>query len=871
MVGRADELARVVSCLRHRSVSGVVVAGLAGVGKTRFAAEALTSARAAGCVTAWATATQAAATIPFGAVAHLLPVPGLDAAGRLQVLVRAGSALREGADGRRLVLCVDDAHLLDEGSAALVYQLASTAEAFVLVTVRTGAGAPDPILGLWKDGLAEYLELGPLPRAQATALVAHALGDALDEATALALWEVTRGNVLFVHELVLDGLEAGVLTREVDVWRWSGSMRAGGRVGEIVRARIGKLSEAERSALELVAFGEPIGVAVVEPLVAEEVLEDLARRGLMTLEPLGRRWDARLAHPLYGEVLRGQAPAPRALAGRLADALDATGARRREDLLRLASWRLTAGAPGPPELLVAAAWRALASFDPRLAERLGAAVIDGGGFEARYVSALAVGMQGRFDDADTLFAGLALDAADDSERMRVADVRAANLYWGMGRGEEAERVLLKAEDDLGEGDPADELAAIRAALLAFSGRPGEALALTRPILGRAGVADRTRVRAGMAAVTALALIGGADAAQPLVAELRGAALGVGEELPFAPAQLLGAYALALILAGRLTEARREVEPGHAQALEQHALAPAALWGMMLGRFDLAQGALGHATTHLQQAAAVYAKVDTVGFGAACLAFLAQTRGQAGDPAAAAQALERAEAVLRPGFRIFDADLGLARAWSAAAGGDLPAARDHARHVAQTADANGHLAYAALAWHELARLGEARSASEPLGALVSRVDGPLVGAFAAHTAALAANDGAALDAAAARFEALEAQLLSAEAFAEASAAHRTCGRAASAARSATRARALIERCGGPATPALIGLGAAAALTGREREVASLAAGGLSNRQIAARLVLSARTVEHHLEHAYQKLGVSRRAELAEHLGGATPEG
>jgi DNA-binding CsgD family transcriptional regulator len=35
------------------------------------------------------------------------------------------------------------------------------------------------------------------------------------------------------------------------------------------------------------------------------------------------------------------------------------------------------------------------------------------------------------------------------------------------------------------------------------------------------------------------------------------------------------------------------------------------------------------------------------------------------------------------------------------------------------------------------------------------------------------------------------------------------------------------------------------------------------------VLSARTVEHHLEHAYQKLGVSRRAELAEHLGGATP--
>ena len=67
------------------------------------------------------------------------------------------------------------------------------------------------------------------------------------------------------------------------------------------------------------------------------------------------------------------------------------------------------------------------------------------------------------------------------------------------------------------------------------------------------------------------------------------------------------------------------------------------------------------------------------------------------------------------------------------------------------------------------------------------------------------------------------------------------------------------------PALGELRGVATLTRREREVASLAAGGSSNREIAERLVVSVRTVEHHLEHAYEKLGVNRRSQLAQHLG------
>lgn len=55
-------------------------------------------------------------------------------------------------------------------------------------------------------------------------------------------------------------------------------------------------------------------------------------------------------------------------------------------------------------------------------------------------------------------------------------------------------------------------------------------------------------------------------------------------------------------------------------------------------------------------------------------------------------------------------------------------------------------------------------------------------------------------------------------------------------------------------------ALSALTAQERQIVSLAASGLTNREIAERLTLSPRTIASHLYHVYPKLGVSRRHEL-----------
>ena len=56
-------------------------------------------------------------------------------------------------------------------------------------------------------------------------------------------------------------------------------------------------------------------------------------------------------------------------------------------------------------------------------------------------------------------------------------------------------------------------------------------------------------------------------------------------------------------------------------------------------------------------------------------------------------------------------------------------------------------------------------------------------------------------------------------------------------------------------------AQARLTAREREVAALVAAGLSNRQIAAQMVISVRTVETHVQHIMVKLGFTARTQIA----------
>ena len=83
----------------------------------------------------------------------------------------------------------------------------------------------------------------------------------------------------------------------------------------------------------------------------------------------------------------------------------------------------------------------------------------------------------------------------------------------------------------------------------------------------------------------------------------------------------------------------------------------------------------------------------------------------------------------------------------------------------------------------------------------------------------------------------------------------------AAEEATRLRRILARTGEDLHLLVPSLVPAAALTARELEVARLVAAGLSNRDIAERLVVSDRTVDNHVYRIFRKLGVRSRDEIA----------
>jgi DNA-binding CsgD family transcriptional regulator len=200
---------------------------------------------------------------------------------------------------------------------------------------------------------------------------------------------------------------------------------------------------------------------------------------------------------------------------------------------------------------------------------------------------------------------------------------------------------------------------------------------------------------------------------------------------------------------------------------------------------------------------------------------------------------------------------------AAAEGAVGQSIELAVAAAELAGASGQLAVEVVARHAAVCFGDTRQAAA-LAGLADRVDGPRAPSAAAHAAALAARDPDALLAVAGELERSGLVLLAADCAAQAAEEFRAQGRAAPAAFAGARAAALAQRCEDARTPALRA-GTAPPISAREREVATLAATGLSNRQIAERLHVSVRTVEGHIYRACTRLGLADRAALADLVG------
>jgi DNA-binding CsgD family transcriptional regulator len=864
-VGRSGELERVGDVLAAGERSGVVLAGRAGVGKTRLATECLALAEARTLRTARVTACEASGRLRFGALAPLLPPtsgPGIEPADMLRRAVDGIAAL---GLGRPLVLLVDDAHLLDDASATLVHQLAATRSAFVVATVRAQEPAPDPVVALWKDELAARIDVPPLAPASIEALLTGVLGGPVSAVTLHELTERSAGNALYLRELVLGAMESGALSDDDGIWRLSGSVGLSSRLVELIEARLAGVHDPERKVLDALAFGEPLGVSCLLTLTSGEALEILEDRGLIVTGRDGRRLEARLAHPLYGEVIRARIPALRArqVTQSLARRVRATGARRREDALRFATWSLDAGGVLAPELMVKAACTARNRWDLGLAERLAdAAVQAGAGFDAALLRAEVAMLLGRADDAEAQLAALLPQAGDDLKRARLTAIRVDNLTGAMCRHDEGLRVAQEAESLISERACQHAVRAKRGLAMYLRGHLAPALDVVEPLLAQAEGA--ALVSASYTAGACLVRAGRLAEAIKVSEVGREAASRLGEPHPtFRPSTDAIVRCSALLAAGHLDEAEERALVHYADGVATGAITVQAVFSLILARVHLARGDVTRAGRHAGEARNLFRERRWLALSRTGFTYVAHAHALGGSAEEARAALAEIDALDLP-EDLNAVELLRARGWADVAAGDLAAGRSRLHDAIELARSRGDLVWEAEILHDLARLGQAPDVRVRLGVLARLVEGPMMAARADHAAALDAGDAPALVGVSAAFESMGAWLLAAEAAADAAVSLRRQGDGRRATGCALRAATLARQCEGASTPALRAIETRAVLSAREIEVAALAAAGLANKEIAGRLSVSVRTVENQLQRVYGKLGLARRAELAEAL-------
>ncbi|UFS99610.1 helix-turn-helix transcriptional regulator [Nocardia huaxiensis] len=842
--GRGEELSRIRRVLG--SGGSVVLAGGAGVGKSRLAAEAAPGA-------ARVRGSEAAKALPLGAFGALLPGEAVTD----NLLGWAGQLVRKAVRG---VLVVDDAHQLDAVSGALVRQLADSGQQ-LLVTVRSGEACPETIRSLWREGPAERIELEPLSDADAAEVLRRVLGGSVENAERLI--SLSRGNMLYLRELVNEAVTRGELTQQDGVWRWSGAAPLSGQLRELITTRIGALTTAEAEVLELVALGEPIELNILLAGEDPQALASAEERGLVTIADEAGT-EVRLTHPLYGEVVRAGLPRLRTMNRyrRLVELHDTDG---RGDQLRIALWRLEAGMSSEPGPLLAALRLAWAGYDYPLAERFGwAAVESGAGPEAAVLLAPVLGYGGKLDQAEAVLAQAWEQPCDERTRTLMISTR-LNILATLGRAEEAIALVETAEMLLTEAENRQELMFWQSSIHFALGHFDKALTVVDAILADP-VSVPMRAQAVGQRGWILTFIGRTVDA---LADVE-AALDCREQwqdaVPVYVRALQGIKQIAASFAGELETAATAVELGETTTGE------GTDWAVSEAENAHARGALERQRGRVRTAARLLA-IPTPGV--ALSDMQAHRWAELATAAALAGEVETAEAALTQGAETaLEVALGfgvdLARPWIAVARGEFARAGEIALDNVERMRHAGAITQAVVAGHDAVRLGCAAGVAEQLAELAMSCQGEFSRAAADHARAMVANDGSELTAVSQRFETLGYLLLAADAAAQAADVFDRAGRSASARSATARARLLADACEGVTTPALARLDAPR-LTPRELEIARLAADGLPNRDIAERLVLSVRTVENNLHIAYQKLGVANRSELSALLRAGTADG
>ena len=303
LTGRSEEMRLIEAALSDEGSSGIVICGAAGVGKSRLAREAVDAAASRGCVTHWAVGSSCAEALPLGAFAAWVQS---DAATTVQLVRGVIDSLTRPHRGRPW--CSVSTTYTDSTTCRRSSCIRSCSGALQRwsLTVRDGDPVPVATQELWRTGQFERLDLQPLPPDEATALLSATLGRKPGSQTARRLWEMARGNVLYMRQVVEREVADGRLEER---WLLAMDWRPGHavRLGRTDRCSDRGPDRRGGHVVDALAVGEPIDLMTLERIAGPDGVEEADARGLISLERVDNHIEVRMAHPLYGEARRRSA------------------------------------------------------------------------------------------------------------------------------------------------------------------------------------------------------------------------------------------------------------------------------------------------------------------------------------------------------------------------------------------------------------------------------------------------------------------------------------------------------------------------------------------------------------------------------------
>jgi DNA-binding NarL/FixJ family response regulator len=854
IMSRTAEIDAVYSALVSRdSVGGIVIAGDMGVGKTTLARAV---SRSLDARVRWIPCTKVCPDVPFAAFAGIIDTVTSDLLA-MMVTIRKTIAARGYS-----ILAIDDAHLLDPLSAALIHQLVVDRVLRVVATVRSTKVLPAAVASMWKDGYLQWLPLMPFNKQQCINQVESALGGRVDGLSAEQIWELTGGNALYVRHLVAGGLAAGTWTKVGSTWQMRSPAQVTPELVSLLEDEVGTLPVQVRRAARLLAVCKAIPSTVLAELAGESAIEEAERQGLVCVEPDEHDGlDARLRYPLVGEALRRQMGKTEhgRLRRQIAVALQRQNSMTSSTRIWVAELIVDSDQPGDGAVLVEAARDALVWGGLALGERLSrAAAARGGGLGASELLAWSLLCQGRASEAEDTLRPYDHSQLSEQDLVRWAGVRIACLRWWLGNAGAADEVVALLRLRINDDRLRLLVDAVGSILAVYDNSLQRAIALAQQVVSDPRASSASVAWAVLAGTLALGLMGRGNEAIRFAR--RGHAIerdvtGVHQWL------ITFGDVLTLTLLGDFEAATQRT----AFAAQMSAALPEQLlaWGVttvQTATVELARGRCSCAVARLEDARSL---LD--GDAAALWRFpvgivLAQAYSALGKIVPARDIITELRSHFDRHVAVLGPQLRLSEAWLAAAEGRPSAAINAALEAARMAQDSGQQSIAMLSLHDAVRFGD-RSCLARLADVASRTDGLLAQAVANHVEALLNRDPDAIFQAAQQFETIDALLAAADAAAQAAAAFNSIEDHANAAVASAMANRLATVCGGVQTPAMKVATHALPLTAREREVANLVAAGLTNKQIARQLIVSVRTVEGHLYRATTKLDISDREELA----------